>query len=744
MTVLGFWVVVVALFASVAATVQYYRNTAGGPTVRSARRWVVVSALGISFASLLLLMLLLLHDFTNGYVYSYSSRDLPLHFLISSFYAGQEGSFLFWALCSVAISLLLMKYTARSKHEPWVMSVFMGAQAFLLLLLAVKTPFTYLWEMFPGAGVNMVPPDGRGLNPLLQNFWMVIHPPVLFVGFAAMAVPFSYAVAGLWKKEYAILAGNGFAWVLFATLVLGLGIMLGAYWAYGVLGWGGYWGWDPVENSSLVPWITGMALVHTLLAQKKNGSFVRTNFFLAIISFFLVVYSTFLTRSGILGDSSVHSFTDPGTTVYSLMLLFLASILLAGLGMMYLRRKDLVRARVETVSLSREMMLGIGTLALVLTGTVVLFGTSLPIFSRSTVDPSFYDTMTLPLGIVMVLLIGYSLYSQWGLGELRHALKRSVRAVVISIVASAIMYWLGLQDALLLLFAFTSVFAIVVNLELAWNTRMGGLRVLGGKLAHIGLGIFFLGVISTGKYSTERDLALQFNVPQEAMGYTFTYVGNRQREDGKYAFDVMVEKDGTREALSPVMFSNGEQGVMRNPDISASFMKDIYLSPVSLNQPDAQDHTHAHESYTLPKGESVSMGGVQARFVRFDMGEHGSETTMGGPDGMTIGSVLELSNGSANETIVPVAVYKPNSAPTYTPITSRLMNANVQLVGMNVGMGGGGSTVTVEVQRDDDAHAHGETLVVQASVKPFVSLLWIGTVIMFGGVVLSIIRRAKE
>ncbi|MBM2845134.1 MAG: Cytochrome c-type biosis protein [Bacteroidetes bacterium] len=320
MTVLGNLVVLLALIGSVLGTVQYYRAVSSASVLSSARLWVKLSGAAVIFASLMLLILLLRNDFTNGYVYSYSSRSLPLHFLISSFYAGQEGSFLFWALCAALISFVLMWSTRLHKNEAPVMAVYMGVQSFLLMLLFVKTPFISVWDKIAQIPAGQVPADGSGLNPLLQNFWMVIHPPVLFIGFAAMAVPFSFAVAGLWKKNYTLIATQGFVWVLGGVLVLGLGIMLGAYWAYGVLGWGGYWGWDPVENSSLVPWITGVALIHTILVQRRSQKFIRTSHFLALVSFILVVYSTFLTRSGVLGDSSVHSFTDPGATAYWLLM----------------------------------------------------------------------------------------------------------------------------------------------------------------------------------------------------------------------------------------------------------------------------------------------------------------------------------------------------------------------------------------------------------------------------------------
>ncbi len=740
MTVFGFWVVVLAFLASVVSAFGYFR-AAVRPHVRGAqsaltnpRRYVYLAASGIILASAVLLLLLVQHDYSNGYVYSYSSTSLPLHFLISSFYAGQEGSFLFWALCSVALSIVLLRTAAKEKSEAPVMAVFMGVQSLMLMLLIAKSPFRSVWEMIPEIPSHQIPPDGRGLNPLLQNIWMVIHPPVLFVGFAAMSVPFSFAVAGLWRKQYGLLSSAGLPWVLVATLVLGLGIMLGAYWAYGVLGWGGYWGWDPVENSSLIPWLTGMALLHTLLAQRRSMMFLRTNLVLAISSYLLVVYSTFLTRSGILGDASVHSFTDPGTLVYSLLIAVQAVLAVTGFGLLFVRRRELVSAKAETRTLSREMMLGAGALALILIALVVLFGTSLPIFSVKTVEPAFYDSTTLPLAIVAALLIGYSLYTQWGVGEIRETLKRSLKAVFAAAVLSGILYLSGVRETGMLLFAFVSLFALVVNLELAWKSRQGSLRVFGGKVAHIGLMVFFLGVISTGKYSTTHHLALQLDTPQDAMGYRFTYVGNHPRPDGKFAFNVRVEKDGTTFDLAPVMFDAGQQGIMRNPDIAASIVRDIYVSPVSLEQPEMHA---AEESYILPKGESVPLGNMQAMFVGFDMGGHENGA-------MTVGSILEISNGKSKETLTPSLAYSSSGSSSLTPIRSELLNASIQLVSMNVGMGGEKSTVTVQVDRHQHAAVPQETLVVEASIKPFVALLWIGSFMMFGGIVLSIGRRIKE
>jgi cytochrome c-type biogenesis protein CcmF len=744
MTVLGFWVTVAAFIASLAATHSYYRNAhLKRYLFYPARDWMRISVAGVLVASVLLLALILRHDFSNGYVYSYSDTSLSFLLLISTFWAGQEGSFLFWALCSSLIALWLSSYTAKRKSEPHVMGVFMALQSFLLLLLIVKSPFRYTWEMIAGAPANQIPAEGSGLNPLLQNFWMVIHPPVLFVGFAAMSVPFSFAVAGLWRKNYQQWVPQAFPWVLFASVSLGLGLMIGAYWAYGVLGWGGYWGWDPVENSSLVPWITSVALIHTLLAQRRSEKFVRTNFFLAIISYFLVVYSTFLTRSGVLGDSSVHSFTDPGMTVYSLLVLYLAFIALLGFGLMAMRRKDLLPPRGATELVNRETALGAGTLLLILSAAVILFGTSVPIVSTTVVEPSFYDQTNLPIAIAIGLLIGFSLFVQWGTDDWKAMLRRSIFSLSAAAVATVLLWFAGLQDKLFAVFAFTSAFALFVNLEIGLRTMKGNLVLLGGKFAHLGIAVMFLGMIATGRYSTTQHLSLALNAPQEALGYTLTYTGYQPTHDGKFAFHVSAEKEGKTFTLAPVMFDAGNQGVMRNPDIASFLTKDLYLSPVSLEQPDAHA-SHERETYTLPKGEAVSLGSVKATFVKFDMNAHSQEAMTTG-EGMTIGSVLELSDGKSRETVVPAMYYTGNGQPQSTPSSSKLINGDIQLVSMNVGSSTEPSTVTVTVHRAHESHAPSpETLVVEASIKPYIGLLWAGTVIMTVGFFLAMVKRLKE
>jgi len=236
----------------------------------------------IGIASIYLWYLIFTHQFQVDYIYRYTSRELGLGYLVSAFWAGQEGSFLFWALMIAVMGLAFMR-SAR-QFESYAMFFLNIVQAAFIILLIKASPFALL---------EKVPPEGAGLNPLLQNPWMVIHPPILFLGYAAVTLPFVIALAALVRREFEGWVRIAFPWALFSSVTLGAGIIIGAYWAYEVLGWGGYWGWDPVENSSLIAWLAILAFFHGLIITRKSGALHKTNFFLAISAFSLVLYATF-------------------------------------------------------------------------------------------------------------------------------------------------------------------------------------------------------------------------------------------------------------------------------------------------------------------------------------------------------------------------------------------------------------------------------------------------------------------
>ncbi len=297
---------------------------------KTARAGFILSALSSFVFIATLFYLLVTHRFEYEYVYAQSSAEMSMRYIMVCFWGGQEGSFMLWIFWHSVLGLLVMR--TSGKWEAPVMTVFALVQVFLVsMLLGIyigdhrlgSSPFALQREIAFGFGTiwGKIPEylqldprfaNGRGLNPLLQNYWMIIHPPTLFLGFAATLVPFAYAVAGLWKKEYTAWIKPALPWTFFAITVLGTGILMGGAWAYESLSFGGFWAWDPVENASLVPWITLVGAAHLMLANRSKPKSLYAAFFLSLISFILILYSTFLTRSGVLGDTSVHSFTGEG------------------------------------------------------------------------------------------------------------------------------------------------------------------------------------------------------------------------------------------------------------------------------------------------------------------------------------------------------------------------------------------------------------------------------------------------
>ncbi len=741
MTVLGQVALICAGVMSLGAAVGYARVSPDRPgTLALPRMLMAVSTTFVVLASAILTALILSHDFSNGYVYGYSDRSLPLHFLLSTFYAGQEGSFLFWILCSSLIAVVLSSYSRKRDTEREVMTVFLIVQAMLIILAIFKSPFYSIWSMHPELPVGQLPEDGHGLNPLLQNFWMAIHPPVLFVGFALMGVPFSQAIGGLWKRRPLILSEQGLGWTLLAVSVLGLGIMLGAYWAYGVLGWGGYWGWDPVENSSLVPWLTATAMIHTLVAQRRTGKYLKTNLALAIASFLFVVYSTFLTRSGILGDASVHAFTDPGATVYWLLLSIL--VLVAGAGVFFVvwRLGDLKGEPGHPGWLTREALLAAGAIALLLSATVIVFGTSLPIFSTTRVEPSFYDSTNLPVAIIMVLLIGISLSTQWEEQDPVFTVRRMWRPLLAAVLAMVPCVVLGMRDIATGALVFASFFAAFVNIEHGARIIVGDPLFLGGKLAHLGIAVFFLGVVGSGTYNSKQQVVMPRGTAVEALGHTLTYTGFTVTPDQKYVLDVRAERSGTSFVLHPVMFSAGDQGIMRNPDIVSHLTSDFYLSPLGLEPP---EEGAAPVELTLEKGQMHDVQGVTVTFAGFMMGSHMGEG-MSEQEAMAgVGASLLIQKDGQTEAIGPRLIPSADGA-QHPGVPSKLLGGEVQLLTMDISMGEGPSTITIGILRPGEHAAKPDVLIGEASIKPFIGLVWAGTVLMMIGFALAIVKRWRD
>src|SRR5262245_46101756 len=366
-----------------------------------------VQWIGLLAAVAFLWYVLFSHQYAYQYAASYSSRSMPWYYVFAALWGGQEGTFLLWALITCSLGLVLL----RTRHALTVPAMFsLNLPLVMLGLVSVmRGPFL----MFP---LDRIPADGQGLNPLLQDPWMTIHPPVLFTGFSSLVVPFAIAMAAMVRRDYDGWVKPVLPWAVFSTAILATGFIMGGVWAYKVLGWGGYWGWDPVENGSFIPWLSNIALLHGLLVQRATGSLRRTNFFLAITSYVLVLYASFLTRSGVLADFSVHSFVNLGLNGFLLSFLFLTMIV--GYGTWLVRLRDIPGPKQPLGSFSRESMMWLGQLVFMLMCALTAVGMSAPLITRlfgppSNVQTSYYNLVNAPLAIAMGLLLGLAPLMRW-------------------------------------------------------------------------------------------------------------------------------------------------------------------------------------------------------------------------------------------------------------------------------------------------------------------------------------------
>jgi|WetSurMetagenome_2_1015567.scaffolds.fasta_scaffold45261_2 cytochrome c-type biogenesis protein CcmF len=713
-----------------------------------------ITSISIISASVFLLYLIVTHQFQYAYVWEESNIELQLPLLISTFYAGQEGSFMLWTLFTAIIGIFLLNYVSKGDRlEPQVMSVYNLVLGFLTLILILKTPFNYVWEAFPKeVEVGFIPLDGRGLNPLLQNFWMSIHPPTLFIGFSSLAVPFAFAIAALMKNKYKEWITFSLPWLLFSGGVLGIGIMMGGYWAYGVLGWGGYWGWDPVENSSLIPLIITVSAIHTTIIQKKIGGYIKTNLILSILAFLLVLYSTFLTRSGILGNSSVHSFVDPGAVVYLVLVIFISSFVIISIISILFRLKELKsKNKKQNKFFTKETFIFIGALAMCAAAVVITVGTSLPLISKGAIESDFYNKMNLPIAILITFVMGFGIFLEWTQTAKEKFLINFSLPVIFSIIGTIILITIGLRDTIFIIFAFTSLLAFFVNLILVIRIIKNKKSTFGGALAHVGIAMFFLGVIGSGRYSEEINLNLELNKPVEAFDYKFTYTGAKpfidanNKSDTMYHFNVKVEKDNKEMTLKPVMyFSKYSNGVMKNPDMINFASKDLYISPMGFDEPKMFSD---EQKYEITKGEKKQIGKLNVEFLDFDFGnvkKGGAEMVSGN---YIIGATLKVNDGKNSEIISPKLEYV-NGEPDYIPVNlSGNPNYEFYFVNMKIRGENDGSSVAViaivDLENAPPDTKKEETLIASVSIKPFMCVLWAGVVILGLGFFIAIIRKRK-
>ncbi|MEJ2431263.1 MAG: cytochrome c biogenesis protein CcsA [Deltaproteobacteria bacterium] len=694
----------------------------------------------MTLASALLMLAILKHEFQYSYVANYSSRSLPLEYLISSFWAGQEGSFLLWVFLGAWLGIFLMHRSGEM--EPQLMFIYNLNLLFLTILLIKQSPF----KLLPST-----PADGQGLNMLLQDFWMVIHPPVVFLGYAAFTIPFAYAIAALWRREYDRWIKPALPWTVFAFLSLGAGIIIGGYWSYKVLGWGGYWGWDPVENASLLPWLAGAALMHGMILQQSLGKLRKTNFILASFAYLLIIYCTFLTRSGILADFSVHSFTDLGITGW--LVLFIFIFLSITLWFFVTRAREIPPSKkdAEFSYFSREFGFIAAMIILCLSAIITGIGTSAPLITRvlekaSKVSNEFYVDTNLPLAVLIVLLLSFVPLLTWGKNSFSRLSRKLIWAVVGALVSGGITLYYGYPGIEVLLLSVLAGAAVGVNLHLALRLLRKKITLSAGAIAHVGVGLMFLGIIASSVYGTSEKVRLAEGSSHPTLGYVLKFTGPqffREPRAVRLDLPVDVKKGNTEFTARPDIRAEdsqyGEGRRFSRPHIRRGLLSDLYISPVDF-EPEKEESSSAGKQLELKKQEKIRLQDYEITFVAFDVsGMMGQQNGQG----VSVGADLEVTYKNEDPVKVKPVLTLGKEGNTAKPV--RLpgpAEAYVSLVNVQASSGsivleyeGPGASPDKAVEKTPPA------FIAEVSVKPGMTVLWLGSLLILVGATIGVVRR---
>ncbi len=596
-----------AILASVFYLLAFYRKDHRIILKVGARALYLVHAASIVAVAAVLYYLIFNHYFEYSYVWQYSSKELPIKYIVSCFWAGQEGSFLVWALWQALIGVVLLRLSR--KWESPVMMIFSLSQAFVtsmllgITLFGVKigaSPFDLLRHtvdtlegtIFAMPDYLTMVGDGNGLNPLLENIWMTIHPPILFLGYALALVPFCYAIASFLLKDYHTWIGRALPWTLFALLMLGAGILLGGAWAYVSLTFGGFWSWDPVENSSLVPWMTLVAGLHFMLIARRQNYALLASYILITLSYVLVLYASFLTRSGVLADTSAHSFGDNGMTMQLLVYLLVFFTMMIGMIAVNFKR---FHAAKEDILLSREFWMFIGAIILVLAAFQIIFTTSIPVFNslfHTDIAPpvdqvGFYNRWQMPYALLIAGFIAFSQFLTYSSNEPGQFLKKLFIPLLASIILCIPLVVTGvvtrMNFILLVVFTLFALLSSIYNMVFQVTKP----RNIGAIITHIGFVIFVLGavvtfsnskVISTNtsqfdlgdQKSNAENLVLMRSDTLLMGGYYISYVSNKQSGNTTiYRVDFLTKEKGSFKlafSLHPSVNIHPRMGAVYNPD----------------------------------------------------------------------------------------------------------------------------------------------------------------------------------
>jgi cytochrome c-type biogenesis protein CcmF len=818
---LGHAFVSVALVAALLASIFYLRNeiTQNPAERKLGRLFFFVHTAAVVGIFITLFVIIQQHMFEYAYAYQHSSTKLPLRYMVSCFWEGQEGSFLLWMVWNAFLGVILI-FTAK-KWEGGVLAI-MGLAQFVLsaMLLGVNigdvytlgsSPFELLRDkmqapFFEQADYLKNIVDGTGLNPLLQNYWMVIHPPTLFLGFALTIVPFAFAIVALFKKEHRAWIKPALPWALAGGMILGAGIIMGGFWAYESLSFGGYWAWDPVENASLVPWLLLIAGIHLMLIKKVTNSSTIAAYTLVISSFIMVLYATFLTRSGVLGDTSVHSFTDLGLAgqlmqfvvlfvwlpiiavtakkyriwmilpVAVLILLlpfyekpsFYPLLFFSLIGLVWFAlnlNKQLTSNASEDNIMGREFWMFIGSLMLVLSAVQVTITTSIPVFNKilgtdfapPTDVIEHYNRFQLPIAVVIAILTAVTQFFRYKNTPDKLKLSKEILVtLIISIVLTAGgIFLFKINNAVLIILMLASIYTVVGNISYLFLYVKKHIRLSGASITHIGFGLMLLGVLvsSAKKQVITADFDGRMgNFNEEARKENMLLLKGEPTRLG----DFMVTYEGDSTSGEDIYFKVHYKSISGDEEFTLYPNTQIGEDENLLPNPDTR-HYLTYDVYThitsLPKPNTDSIDWQNVQEYEVKPGD--SISTINGTvyfrgveqaDGASIG----LKNTTLAKAILDIKRGNQtlNAKPIYgiNDNTYFSIREEVMEAGLRFGF-------EIRPQIDGNPKAFLEVaqtnpqpkfIVMKGIVFPYINLLWLGTVLMVIGFFVAMLNRIRQ
>jgi len=729
----------------------------------------------------ILFLLILNHKFEYHYVWSHSSLALPVRYMISCFWEGQEGSFLLWAFWHAVLGIIVI-FTAK-KYEAPVMAVLCITQFYLAsMLLGIyffdykigSTPFILLRDfmanapIFQRADYLSFIEDGNGLNPLLQNYWMTIHPPTLFLGFASTLIPFAYVIAGLWKmdfsKQWALQTLN---WSLFSGGILGLGVLMGAAWAYESLTFGGFWAWDPVENASLVPWLTLVAGIHTLVVYRHTGHSLKASLIILAITFILILYSTFLTRSGILGDTSVHSFTDLGMSgqlvIYILMFAIPATLLFI------YRFNDLPDNEKEEKVYSREFWMFVGSLILVAIALYIALDTSWPVINklfgtnRTITNPiNHYNRYSIWFAILIMMGSGLVQFLKYKNNDVINWLKQLIVPTVIAVILTVLLaIESGISNAIYLLLMFAGIFGLTANFSYIINVIKGKVKVAGSAVAHIGFALIMVGILlSAGdkevisvntlnvdygeafdEKNRRQNVLLQKDMPINMDDYRITYLGDSVSGPNIYYKVNYKKMEGEKVLETFNLYPNAQidekMGLVASPDTKRYLTKDLYthVSQVPKRDIDPSELKTELYDFKLAINDSTTTTNFALKLSGFNPTPTNLNYIPAEGD-IAIGAILAINNGLSNYIVEPIFYIRNNLIKT---IPAQVPEVGLTINFTNVNPETGEASFEILEQEKVP-----EYIIMKAIVFPYINVLWLGCILMVIGFWMSVWKRLGE